>query len=120
MKRKLPDLRGDDEAEAFVAQSDLTEYDFSAMRIMRFELRPKDDRVNMRLPRPLLDAVKAQPLRPGFLINASSAKYSRRPCSRARRGDTWRELVYNELIHSDPNCSLAEQGGTHAGHLGPR
>jgi predicted DNA binding CopG/RHH family protein len=59
MKEKLPKLRTDKEAEAFVAKSDLTDYDLSAMRMVRFEFQPKSERVNMRLPRPLLDAVKA-------------------------------------------------------------
>ena len=58
MKRPLPELKTDEEAEAFVATSDLTEYDLSGMRMVRFEFQPKSERVNMRLPRPLLDAVK--------------------------------------------------------------
>ncbi len=49
MKAKLPKLRTDREAEAFVAKADLSE-----MRPVRFEFQPKDERVNMRLPRPLL------------------------------------------------------------------
>jgi len=59
MKKPLPKLRSDKEAEAFIANSDLTDYDLSGMRMVRFEFQPKDQRVNMRLPRPLLDAVKA-------------------------------------------------------------
>jgi predicted DNA binding CopG/RHH family protein len=58
MKKPLPELKTDEEAEAFVATSDLTEYDLSGMRMMRFEFQPKSERVNMRLPRPLLEAVK--------------------------------------------------------------
>ena len=59
MKPRLPKLRSDREAEDFVAKADLTEYDLSEMRPVRFEFQPKDERVNMRLPRPLLEAVKA-------------------------------------------------------------
>src|ERR1700683_2288632 len=66
MKKKLPKLRSDEEAETFVAKSDLTEYDLSGMRIMRFEFQPKSERVNMRLPRPLLDAVKASAAKAGI------------------------------------------------------
>jgi predicted DNA binding CopG/RHH family protein len=58
MKKSLPELKTDEEAEAFVATSDLTEYDLSGIRMVRFEFQPKSERVNMRLPRPLLDAVK--------------------------------------------------------------
>jgi predicted DNA binding CopG/RHH family protein len=52
-------LRSDREAEEFVAKADLTQYDLSAMRMTRFEFQPKSERVNMRLPKPLLKAVKA-------------------------------------------------------------
>jgi predicted DNA binding CopG/RHH family protein len=65
MKKKLPKLRNDKEAEAFVANADLTDYDLSGMRMVRFEFQPKDERVNMRLPRPLLDAVKATAAKAG-------------------------------------------------------
>jgi predicted DNA binding CopG/RHH family protein len=60
MTKPLPPLKSDTEAEAFVATSDLTDYDLSAMRVVKFEFQPKTERVNMRLPRPLLDAVKAR------------------------------------------------------------
>jgi predicted DNA binding CopG/RHH family protein len=59
MKKPLPDLRTDEEAEAFVANADLTDYDLSALRLVQFEFQPKRERVNMRLPKALLDAVKA-------------------------------------------------------------
>ncbi|MBI3707495.1 MAG: BrnA antitoxin family protein [Proteobacteria bacterium] len=65
MKRKLPKLRSDKEAEAFVAKADLTEYDLSGMRSVRFEFQPKSERVNMRLPKPLLQAVKASAAKAG-------------------------------------------------------
>jgi predicted DNA binding CopG/RHH family protein len=60
MKKKLPRLRTDAEAEAFVDKADLTKFDLSGMRELRFELGPKTERVNMRLPKSLLDAVKAK------------------------------------------------------------
>ena len=65
MKRKLPGLTSDEVAEAFVAEADLTDYDLTGMREMRFEFQPKSERVNMRLPRPLLDAVKASAAKQG-------------------------------------------------------
>ena len=58
MKKKLPEIRSDKAAEAFVAGADLTEYDLSGMREVRFEFEPKSARVNMRLPATLLAAVK--------------------------------------------------------------
>ena len=58
MKKKLPTPVSDDDADAFVTTADLSEYDLSEMRSVRFEFQPKDQRVNMRLPKPLLEAVK--------------------------------------------------------------
>ncbi|MGC1189179.1 MAG: BrnA antitoxin family protein [Candidatus Binatus sp.] len=65
MKKKLPRLKSDKEAEDFVEKADLTEYDLSGMRPIRFEFQPKSERVNMRLPRLLLDAVRASAARAG-------------------------------------------------------
>ncbi|RAI32467.1 BrnA antitoxin family protein [Rhodoplanes serenus] len=56
--RKLPDLRTDADAEAFVTSADLTDYDLSGMVPVRFELKPKDRSVNLRLPADLLEAVR--------------------------------------------------------------
>jgi predicted DNA binding CopG/RHH family protein len=64
--KKLPRLRTDKAAEDFVAKSDLTDYDLSNMRVVRFEFEPKTERVNMRLPRTLLDAVKARAAKQGI------------------------------------------------------
>jgi predicted DNA binding CopG/RHH family protein len=68
MKRlkKLPSLKSDKEAEDFVAHADLTEYDLSTMRMVRFEFEPKTERVNMRLPHKLLHAVKARAAKQGI------------------------------------------------------
>ncbi len=57
MKRKVPRLRTDEEAEAFLAQ-DLSDLDFSQFKPMRFEFEKKTAQINMRVPKPLLDAVK--------------------------------------------------------------
>ena len=65
MKKKLPRFKSDKEAEEFVEKADLTEYDLSGMRSFRFEFQPKSERVNMRLPRQLLDAVRASAARAG-------------------------------------------------------
>jgi predicted DNA binding CopG/RHH family protein len=58
MKKKLPVLTTDAEAEAFVDTADLSEYDLSEMVPMRFELKRKDKSVNLRLPEQLLEAVR--------------------------------------------------------------
>jgi predicted DNA binding CopG/RHH family protein len=66
MKKPLPRLESDDAAEAFIAAADLSDYDLSGMQMVRFEFQPKTERVNMRLPRPLLDAVKASAAQAGM------------------------------------------------------
>lgn len=65
MKKKLPRFESDEEAEEFVDKADLTKYGLSGMRPIRFEFQRKDERVNMRLPRQLLDAVRASAAREG-------------------------------------------------------
>ena len=64
--KKLPKLKSDKAAEDFVANADLTRYDLSAMRVVQFEFEPKTERINMRLPRALLDAVKARAAKLGI------------------------------------------------------
>jgi len=58
MKKRLPKLKSDKEAEEFVEKADLTEYDLSQFRHARFEFEKKTAQLNMRVPKPLLDAVK--------------------------------------------------------------
>ena len=58
MKKKVPAFKTDAEAEAFVDTADLTQYDLSGGKAVRFEFEKKDSRVNMRLPETLLDAVR--------------------------------------------------------------
>jgi predicted DNA binding CopG/RHH family protein len=65
MRKKLPRLKSDAEAEAFVAGADLTEYDLVGMVPMRFEMKPKNKSVNLRLPEQLLKAVQQQAKRAG-------------------------------------------------------
>jgi predicted DNA binding CopG/RHH family protein len=66
MKKRLPTLKSDTEAEAFVATADLSEYDLTGMVPVRFELKPKDKSVNLRLPAQLLEAVQTQAKRVGM------------------------------------------------------
>ncbi len=66
MKKKIPALKTDEDAEAFVAEADLTEYDLIGAAPVRFEFEKKAARVNMRLPQSLLDAVKDRARRRGI------------------------------------------------------
>ncbi len=56
--KPFPRFDTDEEAERFVETADLSEYDFSGFRPMRFEFEPKAAQLNMRVPRSLLDALK--------------------------------------------------------------
>jgi predicted DNA binding CopG/RHH family protein len=58
-KKKVPALRTDEAAEQFLAQ-DLSTLDFSRFHPVRFEFEKKDKQINMRLPAPLLAALKAK------------------------------------------------------------
>ena len=63
--KKLPTFKSDAEAEAFVDQADLSQYELSGGEFVRFELKPKDKTVNLRLPGQLLDAVRVRAKRAG-------------------------------------------------------
>ena len=65
MKRPIPTFKTDKEAEAFVAKADLSAYDLSGGELVRFELKPKDKSVNLRLPTQLLKAVQNRAKRAG-------------------------------------------------------
>jgi predicted DNA binding CopG/RHH family protein len=84
MKKKFPEFKTDAEAETFVATADLARYDFSDMAPMRFELRRKNKSVSLRLPEPLLDAVRKRAASAGmpyqrFIRMAVEQALQRRP-----------------------------------------
>ncbi|MDR2173752.1 MAG: BrnA antitoxin family protein [Burkholderiales bacterium] len=58
--KSMPSLRSDAAAERFVTSADLSEYDMSGFKPMRFEIEPKSASMNMRLPATLLNAVKTK------------------------------------------------------------
>ena len=60
MKKKFPVFETDEEAERFVETADLSEYDFSDMVPVRFELKRKDATVSLRLPESLLREVRTR------------------------------------------------------------
>src|SRR5260370_1618172 len=60
MKKKIPTFKSDSEAEAFVGTADLTDYDLSGAKPVRFDFDTQEARVNMRMPEPLLKAVKSR------------------------------------------------------------
>jgi len=58
--KQWPVFESDEEAEKFVEQADLTEYDWSAMKPVRYEFEDKSARLNMRMPESQLAAIKAE------------------------------------------------------------
>jgi predicted DNA binding CopG/RHH family protein len=48
MKKKLPTVRSDGEAEAFVEKADLTDYDLSGLRPVKLEFEKKEVGPRMR------------------------------------------------------------------------
>jgi predicted DNA binding CopG/RHH family protein len=65
MKKTIPTFKTDEEAERFVDTADLSEYDLSG-QFMKFELRPKDKTVSLRLPEALLNEVRLRAQRAGM------------------------------------------------------
>ena len=55
---ELTTLTSDAEAERFVKEADLSDYDLSGFTPTRFEFEEKSAQVNMRMSRNLLDAIK--------------------------------------------------------------
>lgn len=60
MKKKIPGFKIAAAAERFVSRAELTRSDLSGLRPVRFEFERKSAQLNMRLPKPLLDAVKSR------------------------------------------------------------
>jgi predicted DNA binding CopG/RHH family protein len=58
MTKPWPVLGSDEEAERFVADADLSDYDFGQMVPMVFECTRMEREVTIRLPADLFDAVK--------------------------------------------------------------
>lgn len=60
MRKKIPTFKTDEDAERFVDTADLTQYDLSGAKPVQFEFEKKAAQINMRVPQPLLDSVKAR------------------------------------------------------------
>ena len=66
MKKPFPEFKTDSDAERFVESADLSDYDFTDMTSVRFELRRKDKTISLRLPETLLAEVRSQAERAGI------------------------------------------------------
>jgi len=63
--KTVPIITTDAEAEAFLDQ-DLSTLDFAQFRPLTWETAPKSARINMRLPKPLMAALKAKAAQRGI------------------------------------------------------
>ena len=84
MQRQVPRLTTDEEAEAFLDQ-DLSDLDFSQLEPARFEFEKKSERINMRVPKPLLDALKARASHRGIPFTRLIREMMERELSRPER-----------------------------------
>jgi predicted DNA binding CopG/RHH family protein len=66
VKKKIPTFKSDRAAEEFVAKSDLTKYDLSGAKLVRFEIKPKSRAISLRLPEELFEAVRDEAEREGI------------------------------------------------------
>ena len=74
----------DKEAEDFVDNADLTQFDLSGFKPAKFEFMPKSERVNMRFPTELLNAIRAKAAAQGMPYQ----KFIRAALERAVMGET--------------------------------
>ena len=58
--KEIPPFKTDEEADRFVDTADLSQYDLSGFKPVQFEFQRKAAQLNMRVPAPLLDAVKVR------------------------------------------------------------
>jgi predicted DNA binding CopG/RHH family protein len=66
MKKKIPTFKTDKEAENFVATADLSKFDLSGARLVKYELKPKDRSISLRLPEDLFNAIQNKAKREGI------------------------------------------------------
>ena len=67
MGKRVPQFKTDEEAEKFLEQG-LTDYpDPEHMIPLRFEFKPKDSQLNLRLAQGLLQAIKARAAAEGLI-----------------------------------------------------
>jgi predicted DNA binding CopG/RHH family protein len=92
MKRLIPTIQIDKEAEDFVADPELTCYDLSGGRVVRFEPRPKDETVSPRLPEALPTVVRQQARQAGMPYQ----RYIRTALERAIEDHTKRRNSTNQ------------------------
>ena len=83
--KPFPRFDTDEEAERFVETADLSEYDFSGFKPVRFEFEPKAAQINMRVPQSLLDALKERARHRGIPYTRFIRELMEREVTRPKR-----------------------------------
>lgn len=65
-KKPWPTLSSDEEAERFVADADLTQFDWSAAEPARYEFEDKSARITIRIPESQLERIKTEAAKRGL------------------------------------------------------
>jgi predicted DNA binding CopG/RHH family protein len=81
MKKRIPAFKRTRAAAAFVDKADLSQFDFSRARTVRFEMKRKDKSINLRPPEELYAAVRQRATHAGlpyqrFIPLSDNAKYA--------------------------------------------
>ena len=84
MPRQVPRLGSDEAAEAFLDQ-DLSDLDFSQFEPARFVFETTSERIDMRVPKPLLDALKVLASQRGMPFTRLIREMMERELSRPER-----------------------------------
>jgi predicted DNA binding CopG/RHH family protein len=95
MLKKFPLWKNEEEADEWLTNADLSEYDLSDAKIVTFELAPKNAAISLRLPESLLNAMRAKAVQSGIpmqrLVRAAieafllGGKSKARPVGKAAR-----------------------------------
>ena len=64
--KNFSSFRTDQKAEDFVDNTDISKYDFSEFKIVKYEFEPKNTTINLRLPEKLLEAIKEKAKKSGL------------------------------------------------------
>ena len=64
--KNFSSFRTDQKAEDFGDNTDLSKYDFSEFKTVKYEFEPKNTTINLRLPEKLLEAIKEKAKQSGL------------------------------------------------------
>ena len=74
MKKKIPTFKSDKEAEQFVEQANLSEYDLSGAKLVRFEFEKKSTRLIYGFPSRCFQPLRSRLKHEAFRISGSSGR----------------------------------------------